>query len=72
MPNVYIEPKPPGGSNPPDHYVIEHANGTKLDGVQYKTQDAAIKAARGAGHHPLIARVRNTSKGNPDHWRSAD
>jgi hypothetical protein len=72
MANVFIEPKPPGGGNPPDHYVIEHANGTALDGVRYKRQEDAIKAARGAGHHPLVARVRNTNKGNPDHWRSAD
>jgi adenosine/AMP kinase len=23
------------------------------------------------GHSPLVARVRNTNKGNPDHWRAA-
>jgi hypothetical protein len=71
MANVYIEPKPPGGGAI-DHYIIEHATGTSLDGKKYAKQEDAIKAAKAAGHKPLVARVRTTSKGNPDHWRSAD
>ena len=72
MANVYIEPKPTGRTehDPIDHYVIEHANGARESGP-YKTQAEAIQAAKRAGHHPLVARVRVTDKGNPDHWRSA-
>lgn len=71
MPNVYIEPKPTGRgpADPIDHYVIEHADGRR-DSGPYKTQAEAIEAARRAGHSPLVARVRVTNKGNPDHWRS--
>lgn len=71
MPNVFIEPKPAGGNGVPDYYVIEHATGTQLDGVKYKTQAEAIKAAKAAGYQPLVAHVRNTDKGNRDHWRHA-
>lgn len=72
MANVYVEPKPTGRNEGDaiDHYVVEQANGAKQSGP-FKTQAEAIKAARDAGHHPLVARVRVTNKGNPDHWRSA-
>ncbi len=72
MANVYIEPKPTARHEhePIDHYVIEHADGSKESGP-YKTQKEAIDAAKAAGHHPLVARVRVTDKGNPDHWRPA-
>ncbi len=69
MSNVYIEPKP-HGEGPISHYQIEFADGTKAAGP-YNTQEEAITAAKNLGHHPLVARVRNTNKGNPDHWRSA-
>lgn len=73
MPNVYVEPQPPGRpeGSPIAHYKLEYAHGTNVDGVSHLTQEAAINAAKRLGHHPLIARVRNTNKGNPDHWRSA-
>jgi hypothetical protein len=72
MANVYIEPKPTGRDEGDaiDHYVIEHPGGAQ-EGGSYKTQHEAIEAARKAGHHPLVARVRCTDKGKPDHWRSA-
>ncbi|MBA5606781.1 DUF2188 domain-containing protein [Duganella sp. FT3S] len=69
MPNVYIEPMPKGGGDI-DHYVIEHADGRR-DSGPYPTQAHAIAAAKAKGFHPLIARVRHTNKGLPDHWRSA-
>ncbi|MDB5966694.1 MAG: hypothetical protein JWQ72_3194, partial [Polaromonas sp.] len=37
----------------------------------YPTQEAAVKAAKDLGHDPvMVARVRHTNKGNPDHWRA--
>jgi hypothetical protein len=72
MANVYIEARPKGRpeNSPIEDYVVEdhadHALGT------FKTQREAIDWAKGMGHHPLIARVRNLNdKKKPDHWRSA-
>ena len=75
MTNVYEEPRPKGrpeGSKI-DDYVLEHANDGHVVGAQpsYSTQALAVADAKRLGHQPLIARVRNTSKGNPDHWRAA-
>lgn len=72
MANVYIEPKPTARHEHEriDHFVIEHADGTVHSGP-YQTQGAAIVAAKAAGYHPLVAHVRATNKGNPDHWRHA-
>ncbi|HBU5820764.1 TPA: hypothetical protein MIH26_27165 [Klebsiella pneumoniae] len=72
MPNVYVEPQPTGrpeGSTI-THYTVEYAGGQSIDGKIHSTQESAIQAAKKAGHKPLVARVRNTSKGNPDHWRA--
>jgi hypothetical protein len=71
MANVYIEPKPAARHEhePIDHYAIEHAGGA-TEGGTFATQGDAIQAAMRAGHHPLVARVRVTDKGKPDHWRS--
>jgi len=73
MANVFIEPKPTGRAegDPIDHYVVEHADGQK-DSGPYKTQAEAIAAAKGAGHKPVVARVRVTDKGTPAQWRAAD
>lgn len=72
MTNVYVEPRPKDREGAQiEHYVVEHAGGTSVDGVKYKTQEDAIDAAKKQGHSPLVGRVRNTEKGNPDHWRSA-
>ncbi|WP_204247288.1 hypothetical protein [Enterobacter ludwigii] len=73
MSNVYVEPQPTGR---PDgsaitHYTVEHAHGVSIDGKSHATQQSAIDAAKAKGFKPLVARVRNTSKGNPDHWRAA-
>ena len=75
MANVYVEPRPKGrpeGSKIED-YVLEHANDAPVAGAQssYSTQALAVADAKRLGHQPLIARVRNTNKGNPDHWRAA-
>lgn len=71
MSNVYVEPMPKGDlPATPTHYQLEFQDGSKAAGP-FLTQQAAIDAAKGMGHKPLVARVRNTNKGNPDHWRSA-
>jgi hypothetical protein len=73
MPNVFVEPQPKGRPEGTaiTHYVLELAGGKRLDQTDYKTQKEAIDAARAHKHDPLVARVRNTDKGNPDHWRKA-
>jgi hypothetical protein len=77
MPNVYVEPRPVARAENEaiDHYVLEFAGEkpvTFFDCLSsYRTQAEAIAAARELGYHPLIARVRVTNKGEPDHWRSA-
>lgn len=72
MSNVYVEPVPKGREGPIEGYVLEHAHDVKLTNKIYPRQDLAIAEAKALGHKPLVARVRVTSKGNPDHWRSAD
>ena len=73
MANVFIEPEPRGRpeGSPITHYVLELAHGARVTQTNYATQADAIAAAKKLGHSPLVARVRNTSKGNPDHWRAA-
>ncbi|WP_083214391.1 hypothetical protein [Burkholderia stabilis] len=73
MANVYVEPCPKGRSEGSSitHYVLEYAHGASVDSVNHHTQASAIQAAKRLGHNPLVARVRNTNKGNPDHWRAA-
>lgn len=71
MANVFIEPVPKGSSGPINGYIVEFEGGRSLDGVTHRTQQAAIDSARRAGHQPLVARVRVTDKGKPDHWRHA-
>lgn len=76
MPNVYVEPRPVARAEnePIDHYVLEFAGDKPVNFLNclsnYRTQAEAIAAARALGHHPLIARVRVTNKGDPGHWRS--
>ena len=69
MANVFIEPRPKG-SGPIQNFVVEEHADQPLH-EPFKTQEAAIAWAHSQGHSPLVARVRNTEKGNPDHWRSA-
>lgn len=73
MSNVYIEPQPTGRpeGSAITHYTAEHAHGQSIDGKNHSTQENAINAAKAKGFKPLVARVRNTNKGNPDHWRAA-
>jgi hypothetical protein len=72
MGNVYIEPRPKGreeGEPIEDYAVEDHANGVLST---FRTQAEAITWAKAQGHHPLVARVRHTDKGEPAHWRSAN
>jgi hypothetical protein len=71
MSNVYVEPVPKGREGPIEGYVLEHANDAEVTNKIYPTQKAAIDEAKALGHKPLVAHVRVTSKGKPDHWRSA-
>ncbi len=74
MPNVYVEPQPTGRpeGSPITGYHLKLAGGVKLVETTFSTQADAIAKAKALGHKPSVARVRNTSIGNPDHWRSAD
>ncbi|HEV7165724.1 MAG TPA: DUF2188 domain-containing protein [Gammaproteobacteria bacterium] len=69
MANVYIEPMPKG-DGVITGYQIEFDDHSKPLGA-YATQADAIAAAKKLGHKPLVAHVRKTNKGIPDHWRSA-
>lgn len=73
MANVYVEPEPKGRPEGTaiTHYVLEFAHGARVTYVNYGTQANAITEAKNLGHSPLVARVRHTDKGNPDHWRPA-
>jgi hypothetical protein len=71
MAAVYVEARPKGridGSPISDYVVEDHADhvlGT------FRTQHDAIAWAKGQGHIPLIARVRDLNdKRKPDHWQS--
>lgn len=66
---VYIEPKPKSREKgaPIEYYAVETAADQEL--VRYDTQDDAINWAKTEGYSVHVARVRNTDKGNPDHWR---
>lgn len=74
MSNVYIEPRPLAREEGAaiTHYVLEYANNQPVTNLRYSTQKEAIDTAHELGFNPLVARVRITNKGNPDHWRSAD
>jgi hypothetical protein len=71
MPLVFVEPRPKGHpeGTPIADYVIEFTGGDQLGGP-FRTQAEAAEYAKAKGHRPLFARVRNTTKGDPDHWRS--
>src|SRR5689334_5151844 len=71
--NVFVEPEPKGRpeGSPITHYVLEYAHNARVTPTDYKTQADAVADAKRLGHQPLVARVRNTNKGNPDHWRHA-
>lgn len=71
MANVYIEARPKGRpeGSPIDDYVVEDQNDQVLG--TFKTQEEAIKWAKGKGHAPLVARVRHLNdKKKPDQWRA--
>jgi hypothetical protein len=69
--NVYVEPRPKGRPEGTaiDDYVLEFAGGQTIAGF-FRNQADAAAYARNLRLNPLCARVRNTNKGNPDHWRA--
>lgn len=73
MPNVYVEPEPKGRpeGSAITHYVLEYEHEARVTDTDYPTQADAVSDAVRLGHKPLVARVRNTSKGSPGHWRAA-
>jgi hypothetical protein len=73
MPNVYVEREPKGHpeGSAIAHYFLEFAHGARVTESRYANRQAAVDTVRKPGHKPLIACVRNTSKGNPDHWHEA-
>ena len=73
MANVYVEPCPKGRpeGSPIENYVLEYPHGVLVRQKTYRTQEDAVAEAKMLGHRPLIARVRNTSKGNPEHWSTS-
>lgn len=72
MSNVYVEPLPKHREGAIEGYALGLSANRRLTNDDYKTQADAIKVAKAKGYKPLVARVRKTDKGNPDHWRSAD
>jgi hypothetical protein len=73
MAKVYIEPRPKG--RPEGSAIDDYAVEDRADSVlaTHKTQREAVDWAKAQGHMPImVARVRNTDKGRPDHWREAD
>ncbi|WP_299530815.1 DUF2188 domain-containing protein [uncultured Herbaspirillum sp.] len=74
MPNVYVEPLPKGRDEGAaiEGYALELAGGARLVPETFDTQLAAIEKAKKLAYNPLVARVRRTDKGIPDHWRSAN
>jgi hypothetical protein len=66
---VYVEARPKGrGHAPIEDYVVEAEGDHVL--AQFKTQEEAIKWAKGQGHTVHVARVRRLpNKRNPDYWR---
>jgi hypothetical protein len=72
MPNVFVEPLPKHREAKIEGYALELSATQLLTPLKYQTQAEAIKVAKEKGYKPLVARVRHTDKGNPDHWRAAD
>jgi hypothetical protein len=72
MATVYIEARPkgrPDGDPVTDYVVEDHADHVLQT---FKTQHGAIAWAKGQGHAPHVARVRNLNdKKKPDQWRAA-
>jgi hypothetical protein len=66
---VYIEPSPKG--RPEGTTVVDYAAETSasVELETFDTQEAAIEWAKAKGYAMHVARVRNTDKGNPYHWR---
>jgi hypothetical protein len=69
--DVYIEPVPRGrpDGDPITVYAVETRDGEVLKTLDI--QQDAIDWAKADGYTVYVAEVRNTDKGNPDHWRRA-
>jgi hypothetical protein len=68
---VFIEPVPRGRPKrePIAAFAVETRAGTVLKTLV--TLEEAINWAKAGGFTVHVAQVRNTDKGNPDHWRKA-
>jgi hypothetical protein len=66
--DVYIEPVPRGfpEGTPIMGYAVETRSGKVLQTLE--TRQEAIDWAKGVGCGVYVPRVRNTSKGNSEHW----
>jgi hypothetical protein len=69
MGTVFIEPIPKdcGKGAPIQYYTVETRAHEKLK--TFDTQEDAVLWARKEGHTIYVARVRETNKATPDHWR---
>jgi hypothetical protein len=69
VPVVFIEPRPKGC--PEGSLIEDYAVETSASNVlsTFATQRNAIDWAKEQGYTPLVARVRDTHKGNRDHWQ---
>jgi hypothetical protein len=70
MTTVFIEARPKGRpeGSPIEDFVVEEKGDRVLK--TFKTQEEAITWAKGEGHAPHVARVRQLNdKKIPDHWR---
>jgi hypothetical protein len=72
MRDVFVEPEPKGGAEGSaiTSYTLEFSHGGLVTTSMYASEKEAADAARRHGYGPLLARVRNTDKANPDHWRA--
>jgi hypothetical protein len=63
---LYVEKRPQGD------YAVRRQNSERASAVE-RTQAQAIERARelNPGHSPVVERVRNTDRGQPDKWRKA-
>lgn len=71
MSNIFVEPLPRGDHfGAPWSYQLEFSDSIITYGP-FLTAHEAVALARRLGHRPLLARVRNTNKAIPEHWRCA-
>ncbi|MDR5799644.1 hypothetical protein [Caballeronia sp. LZ001] len=72
MMQIYVEPLPKGRWGPIDGYTLEYPDGTKITEQVFSSEKLAVSEIRLRGYTPLLAKVRITDKGEPDHWESVE